>query len=124
MSGKLLPDLKRQKEDLEARIDALSSESSPIRTQLANLDRQRDKLRNELASVKERIAEMSAKARISDHAVLRYLERKYGFDFENVRGEMLTPYVVAAMDAGVEGVKMNGGTLKIKGRTVTTYIED
>ena len=31
--------------------------------------------------------EMSAKPRVSDHAVVRYLERKYNFSFEDIREE-------------------------------------
>jgi predicted nuclease with TOPRIM domain len=122
-SAAKLSDLKESRDDLERRIDALTADSAPIREQLANLDRQRDKLRNELAGVKQRIAALSEKPRVSDHAVIRYLERRFDFDFEHVRQELLTPTVLAAMDSGIEGVKALGGTLKLKGRTVVTYVD-
>lgn len=118
-----IKELQAQRDDLENRIAALTSEADPIRIQLANLDRQRDKLRHQLKKVKNLITAVSEKPRVSDHAVIRYLERRYGFSFDDVRDELLTPVVVAAIDAGVDGVKMNGGILKIKGRTVVTYIE-
>lgn len=117
-----LNELREQAEDFERRIMALTNDAQPIRAQLANLDRQREKLRKALSNTKTKIEEFSAEPRISDHAVLRYLERKYGFDFETVRKEMLTDTVVAGMRMGAEGVKFNGGVLKIKGNTVTTYI--
>lgn len=119
-----LSELIASRGDLQQRIDALVEEGAPIRAQLANIDRQRDKLRNELSAVKARIGQMQEKPRVSDHALVRYLERKYGFDFENVRNEMLTPTILSAMEIGAEGVKFNGGLVKIKGRTVVTYVEN
>lgn len=118
-----LQKLKDERDELEGRINALVTEAAPIRDQLSNLDRQRDRLRNRLSQIRSEIAQLCEKPRISDHAVIRYLERKYGFNFEHIRDEMLTPTVRSAMEAGAEGVKINGGTLKIKGRTVTTFIE-
>jgi hypothetical protein len=59
---------------------------------------------------------------ISDHAVIRYLERRHGFDFEAVRDEILTPAVRGAVNAGASGVKVDGGTFKIQDRTITTHI--
>lgn len=59
---------------------------------------------------------------ISDHAVIRYLERCYGFDFEEVRDEIVTPAVRAAGNMGAACVKVAAGTFKITGRTITTFI--
>lgn len=59
--------------------------------------------------------------RVSDHAVLRYLERASGMDFAAVRHKLLTPNVVAAMKAGARAVKVDGGRLIIKDDTVVTF---
>ncbi|MBI1179118.1 MAG: hypothetical protein GC201_01070 [Alphaproteobacteria bacterium] len=46
---------------------------------------------------------------VSDHAVLRYLERVYGLDVEHYRAEMTTPGVQVVCDAfGGTGVVING----------------
>lgn len=116
-------ELREKVEDLDARIEALKATAKPLRDQCSNIDRTIGKLNAERAEHIAKLMELSEKPRVSDHAVIRYLERKYGFTFEDVRAEMLTPAVLNAMDAGANGVKLNGGTFKIKGRTVTTYVE-
>jgi predicted nuclease with TOPRIM domain len=115
--------LREQIEDLDSRIAALRETSKPLRDQLANIDRTSSKLGTERAALVAKLEEMKAKPRVSDHAVLRYLERKYNFSFEDVREELLTPFVLQAMDIGAESVRMNGGSLKLKGRTVVTYLD-
>ena len=108
--------------DLEARVEALQQDAVPLREQLGNIDRTLGKLGQEKGELLQQIKTARQSPRVSDHAVIRYLERKHGFSFEKVRKELLTPEVVRAMDAGADGVKVNGCTLKIKGRTVATCI--
>lgn len=57
---------------------------------------------------------------VSDHAVLRWLERRYGYDVEGERGkiERLTDQAVRA---GAKMVKVEGVQFVIKnGRVITT----
>lgn len=114
--------LEEQLNDLDDRILALGEDAKPVRQQLANIDRQTNVLRREREQVAAKLKEMREKPRVSDHAVVRYLERQFGFSFEDIREKLLTDVVRQAMDAGVESVKAHGGTLKIKGRTVTTFV--
>lgn len=60
--------------------------------------------------------------RISDHAVIRYLERHYGFDFEAVRREMDTPALQLAGEMGAEALKWNGGRLIIRDQCAVTFL--
>lgn len=65
--------------------------------------------------------------RVSDHAVVRYLERAGGFDIERLRRE-IAHRVQEAVDAGASGVLIEGHRFCIKedadGRPcVTTVIE-
>lgn len=117
----LLSDLREKRDDLEARIGALTEESKPIREQISNLDRTRGKLLNELGDVRQKITALAESPSVSDHAVIRYLERKHGFSFDDVRSQMLTPTVVAAMRSGVPSIKALDGTLIVKGMKVVTY---
>lgn len=116
-------DIRNKIDELDARIEALAADAKPIRDQIGNIDRQLSKLRTEKAQHIDRLAEMKQKPRVSDHAVVRYLERKYNFSFEDIREELLTDAVRHAMDLGADGVRMNGGVLKLKGRTVVTYVD-
>lgn len=119
----LKSDLHDKIADLDRRIDALKADKKPLTDQIGNIDRTISKLNAERATYTDRLQEMAQKPRVSDHAVIRYLERKYGFTFEDIRAEMLTPVVLRAMEVGADGVQLNGGTLKISGKTITTYVE-
>lgn len=60
---------------------------------------------------------------ISDHAVLRYLERVKGIDVESIRREMDSPALRAAVDMGATSVKLGcGARLRLKGDTVVTVL--
>lgn len=63
-------------------------------------------------------------AYVSDHAVLRYLERHYGVDVEAIRAEMESPVIGKAAAFGCNTVKMpNGVRLKLQGDVVATALE-
>lgn len=58
---------------------------------------------------------------ISDHAVLRYLERGYGLDVEAMKRKMQTPALEVAHDFGADTlITSNGARLIIHGDTVVT----
>ena len=88
---------------------------TPVDKELSEIGEQIQKLEDELAALKQ-------KPRVSDHAVVRFLERKYGFDFEQVRSELLTDNVKQAMAAGARSVKQGGMTLRLENQCVVTVI--
>lgn len=60
---------------------------------------------------------------ISDHAVLRYLERVKGVDVEAIRVEMMSPAVDTAVAIGCDTVKLgNGARLRLVGDVVQTVL--
>jgi hypothetical protein len=60
---------------------------------------------------------------ISDHAVLRYLERVHGIDVEAIRKTMMSPAVHAAVMIGGDTVKLSSGArLKLQGHVVQTVL--
>lgn len=117
-----LDTLQERAAEIQDALTLLNAKARPFRESLSSIDREMNEHRAELEALKGQIEQLRAKPRVSDHAVIRYLERKYGFSFEAVREGLLTPAVLAAMDMGAEGVKVDGGSLKIRGRTVTTFI--
>lgn len=60
--------------------------------------------------------------RISDHAVIRYLERHFEFDFNSIRNDLLTKTILIAMKMGAKAVKVDGGKFIIRDQTVTTFV--
>lgn len=59
---------------------------------------------------------------ISDHALVRWLERHHGIDMEMHRREMASPALRDAVAAGARGLKTTQGTFKIKDGVVTTFL--
>lgn len=58
---------------------------------------------------------------VSDHAVIRYLERGKGIDIERLRDEIRS-IVGAAMLAGATSITHQGVTFEIAGQTITTVL--
>lgn len=60
---------------------------------------------------------------ISDHAVLRYLERVHHLDIEAIRDEMRCPALDTASRIGCNTVILgNGARLRLKGQHVVTVV--
>lgn len=60
---------------------------------------------------------------ISDHAVLRYMERVYGVDIDAIRAEMLTPALAQADEFGCPVlIGRHGERLVIREGVVVTVI--
>lgn len=52
----------------------------------------------------------NGKARVSDHAVIRYLERTKGFDFEPIR-EKIRKAAQIVLDTGASSITVDGVSL-------------
>lgn len=60
---------------------------------------------------------------VSDHALIRYLERVKGVNTDAIKAEMLSPTVRAAINVGAHAVKLGcGARLMIKGSTIVTVL--
>lgn len=67
-----------------------------------------------------RIKFEETKPRISDHAIVRYLERVHGFSFEDTRNELLDRDAVASINLGAGKIKRDGFTMVIVDRCIVT----
>lgn len=68
--------------EVEAKLKELGALEMDANNRLADLRRKRDTLRAELAFMD------AGRRRVSDHAVLRFLERRLGIDIEGIRNEL------------------------------------
>lgn len=117
-----LSEIDAKAKPLRQRMSALEREKAPVGKQLAALDAQRAGANAKIVRLERMLAIMRGGVAVSDHAVVRYLERRHGFDFEEVRREIATPELCSAAAAGASGWKVNGGTFKIRNGVITTYI--
>lgn len=63
-----------------------------------------------------------AEPTVSDHAVLRYMERAMGFDIVAIRRSILTPERVAAIKSGATTIKADNCSFKVQSNVITTII--
>lgn len=101
---------------LEAEIADLKAKSRPIQQKISKLESERMKVQQDLASAQK-------EPRVSDHALIRYFERKFGVSFDDIRAEILTPDRIAAIKAGAKSIKHDGVTFRIVGTTIVTVLE-
>lgn len=62
-------------------------------------------------------------AYVSDHAVLRYIERIMHIDVEAIRAKLASPMIEQAAEFGCDTVIMNDCRLRLQGTIVATVIE-
>lgn len=60
---------------------------------------------------------------VTDHAVLRYLERVVGFDIEAIRREIGKKVDAVRAETGARGVISDGFVYRIEGDRVVTVME-
>jgi len=80
------------------------------------------KLKQEQVNIITALTAVKKDTTVSDHALIRYLERKYGFDFDQYRNEILTPITMQAIEAGATSIKVENISFKVVNNTITTAI--
>ncbi len=107
----------------EAEIEAIKSEMA---TRLSGFQAEAQSMRSQLGQIESELSRREARdaiePNISDHALLRYIERRSGVDMDALRAELMTPALINAVKAGATGLKGPLGTFVIKGSTVVTFL--
>lgn len=101
------------KEIPEARQRVATSQRS-----LADLEREGRKLVIELTGTGN-----NNDIRVSDHAVLRYIERVLKFDVDAIRKQILTPERIGYIKAGASSINVDGTVFVVKDKTIVTTLD-
>lgn len=59
---------------------------------------------------------------VSDHAVVRYLERVIGFDIDALRARIMTPTIERAIRSGVARVRIPEGVVVVREGMITSFL--
>lgn len=59
---------------------------------------------------------------VSDHAVVRYLERVVGVDMDSIRSRIMTPTVELAIRSGVTRIRLAEGVIVATDGMITTFL--
>ncbi len=111
--GTIMADIEATKAEMAARLGGVEAEAQRIRSRLGQID----------TELRRREAHDAMVPTISDHALLRYIERIHGVDVEAMKAALLTETVVLAIKSGATAVKSPAGTMVIKGSTVVTFLD-
>lgn len=104
---------------LQAESDRLQSLVGQIQLQLSDAQASLASVRSEL----QRRLKPQPEPRLSDHAMLRYLERVMHVDVKAIQARIMTDKVKAAILAGASSVIVAGAKFKIANNTVVTIID-
>lgn len=107
------------KRELEALIKTLEVE-------MTDLNRLRKQKAATITEAHEAIANLNRvvpEPKVSDHALIRFIERAKGFNVEGIRIAMLTPAIVDAIRAGANAVYVDGLKFQVRDNVITTVIE-
>lgn len=110
--GTITADIASIKAEMAARLGSVEGEAQRIRSRLGQID----------TELRRREANDAMVPTISDHALLRYIERIHGVDVEAMKAALLTDTVVLAIKSGATAVNSPAGTMVIKGSTVVTFL--
>lgn len=108
-----------------ARISALESEGLALTTRMVQDKAYLNQCRQRIAKLSAQLAaqEQNKEVKVSDHALLRYIERVMGADLDKFRAAILTEQNRKAIEfAGDCTIKSGGVEFVVKNRTVVTVI--
>jgi dTDP-4-amino-4,6-dideoxygalactose transaminase len=75
------------------------------------------------SAIEEIRVETTEPIKVSDHALIRYIERVKGIDLEGYRAEMLSVERRAAINAGATAITIDGAKFVVKDRAIVTCIK-
>lgn len=113
--------LTKKLDSTSAEIEIIDKKMKELQADLTAMSIARAKLTTARLAIEEQIRDHQKPPVVTDHAVLRYLQRHQGIDVEAIRRQLLSPTVITAMDFGASRVKTSEGNLRIVNRTVVTF---
>lgn len=118
-----IQDLKAEREPWQLqKVNSVAAIKEINRDCMSPAQNEIDRITEEIQQAQDELTELQKAPRASDHAVIRYLERKHGFCFEDVRQQLLTDTVISAMEFGATSVKVDGMTLRLRDKCVVTVV--
>lgn len=111
------------KSELTEEIRLLKTEQKKVALNIKSVKGQYNRISEKIDEKERAIKMMKMEPHISDHAVLRYIQRKMGFDLDAIRAEIMTPTVYYAIKAGACKVTIEGYSYMVsKEGCITTII--
>lgn len=109
-------DLKKQIKELEDQLTSKEAVSNTLSNDIKKIIEDKSKLKRRLFTIEN-------KDYITDHCIIRYLERVYNFDFEKIKKEIIeTKGLEDAILIGASKFKKDNKTFVIENGKIVTII--
>ena len=111
---------------LKSQIKKLEGEAESIKIEVSNKQREYNAKLNQAKNIQEELDKLDndKTLRVTEHAIVRYLERVKGVNISEIEKEILNSDVLKMVNTlgGTGGYPTNGFKVLIKDYTVTTII--
>ena len=124
-AGRSTADIMGEIEDLKSKIEMIHGRISQHQREMTALQgevAQMEATRRSLLAEVERRSRPAEDVHITDHALLRYVERVFGIDVDAVRREILTDGVAKCIELGASTITVKGIQFRVKDRSIVTVI--
>ncbi|QDH83723.1 hypothetical protein [Achromobacter phage Motura] len=112
---------------LQVRLHEKTKELQALERNIAEYNSKRGKIFKDIAQLQFQIQDLTKKDLVvSEHAVLRYLERMYKFDLNEIKSQILTPQLIKTADTLGNGKFPTGAGFKavVRDRVIVSIIGD
>ena len=124
-AGRSTADLLSEIEDLRSKVETIHGRISDHQREMTALQgevAQMEATRRSLLAEVERRSRPAEDIHITDHALLRYVERVFGIDVDAVRRQILTDGIAKCIELGASTITVNGIQFRVKDRSIVTVI--
>lgn len=113
---------------LQVQITKAEAECTMLQEEQRNASIKYDRASKKLKELKRKLEEYtlnSAEPVVTEHALLRWLERVYGIDIEEAKKKILTPAIIAGCKVVKSGSipLESGGRAVVKNNTIVSIVE-
>ena len=122
MNEDYLKSLKQQQKDFKKNLQKLKTDRDLYQETIKKINKEIDKVEKELQRINNLVEGLETGSCITDHALVRYLERNGIINIEEMKQKLLTDAVVLGLLNEANVVSINGTDFVVKnGKVVTTY---
>lgn len=109
---------------LNTRFSKLESEILLLRSEVTEANKKLHKKNNQLKEISEKIERYNLNPEVSEHAVLRYLERKFNLDMNDIKKQIMNDKLEKVIKTIGDGKYPigDGMTAIVTNKTVVTVI--
>jgi hypothetical protein len=118
----------RQYKQLQSKLNIMLGDADALKIEVANKQREYNQKLQAIEKIKNEMTKLNndEKAKVSEHAIVRYFERVKGFDINQIEKEILSENILNLIEKlGGSGNYPNGSfTVVMKNFVVTTIYKN